>query len=1365
MENQSRTTVLGGSERPRHPQARLIGPLGPNELVAVTLVVRPRPGSPPMPDLAHWQRTPPGKRRFLTPDEFAKTYGASQADLDTVGAFVAAHGMQVLDSHCGRRNVTVQGTAAQMKAAFGVQLNSYEAPLPPPAPKARTPEGRHLDVAAMDAAGTQIHHGYDGAVHVPAELAGIVTAVVGLDNRMLAGPAGTPDPGGAGYNPVPTVARLYNFPNPGAADQVIGIIAPQATPGNGASYLLSDINNLYFPGLAAGYQTPPASVNDVNLTVGAQTYSNSPATVQGITAATNTNNFPYSFILEITQDICTSSTIAQGATVNVYFTQNTEQGWLVFLNRVLQPQGEKQPTVVSCSWVMFFQDDVATIGSIATPGSIASVVSSLFQQLAIVGINVFIAAGDWGADDAVTDGTRHVMYPASDPWVTSCGGTVVGQPAPPAFVENVWSDAFSNSQFGSNNSDFGATGGGVSANFPVPAYQTAAGITQMTDSQNNVAVGRVMPDIAGMVGYSGFFTNGVGYGFVGTSCVAPLYAGLFAVLRSAFKLSLGFLNPTLYQLGPSGVFNDVTSGNNDSGDTPDSPFFTAAAGFDACTGWGSVDGTKLLNAMASQMYTQTFYFAVEKNTYGFDEVGTQPNYPLAFWLVLEGYTGSAAAGIAMPPTVTGQPNGITITVNQGQPEIPSQMSTPQRILYPCSLTFTPGAIQTTAQGGVFPAPGAAPNPMLLTAQVTIQGQTFQPESLFQFVAGANPYFVNINPAQNNVFYLSQDLRVFAATPGISNTPIAGAGNPPPLSANSTTGIDTSAGFTYITNLIAYLNANYSNPAGVDPFNTMFPDQSSALSGDSSVTPNTIDPSNPNGPRFTNYNFGIARVRLNGTPNTSSVKNVRVFFRLFVTQTNDTDFQPSTYPSNPDAAGFPGAPLVANGNVTVPFFATGNYENNPDFAQNVDYSANSVNNQPISIGASGSVWAYYGCYLNVYQPANTVGGQSVPAVLAGTHHCLVAEIAFDDAPIVNSNGITMSPDNSDKLAQRNLQFTQSDNPGGPETHRVPQTFDLRPTAMISSTPGELLDYPDELMIDWGNTPVGTKAQIYWPQVNASDVLALAQARYSTHQLSAVDPNTIECTVTGGMTYVPIPLGSGDNFAGLFTLDLPQTVITGQEFDIIVRRLATRGNDAVPRTQTPARAVLTGAPVPTGAAAPAGVTKQDLVRRNWRYVVGTFGVRIPVSTPALMLPIDEDTFAIMKWRLAQMSPSNRWHPVLLRYISYLAARIEGLGGNPGLIQPSPYGAHGTPEGGQERHELTGRIVALKYDRRGELEEFTLRHEDHQRHFRVPEGELEAVIRLAWEQQVKVTVVVPHKHSHHVVAIVLHRPESRFWRFFGG
>lgn len=1328
----SKKTPLAGSERPRVAGTKLIGPLAPDELISVTLVIRPRPGSPPMPDLAHWQRTPLSKRRFLPPNEFAETYGAAQVDLDAVLAFVAAQGMTVLDSHAGRRNVTVQGTAGQMNAAFDIQLNRYEASLPAPLQRIRTSAEEEPTVA------TQIHHGYDGAVRLPTELSGIVTAVIGLDNRSFGGPGGSSgDPANSNPVEVPTIAKYYNFPNSGASDQTIGVIAPSQPPGvtnRGLSgYLANDINNLYFPGLTdANYRTKPASINDISLTVGTNIYSNN-------TTAVNISNV---WALEATQDISTCATIAQGATINVYFTELTEQGLLVCLNRILLPEGEKQPTVVTCSYSFFGSDDSNSIGLISNTGSAAHQISTVFQQLALLGISVFVLAQDYGSDDNVKNGTTHVNYPGSDPWITCCGGTVVGNNG--TGPEWVWSNVGSSTHVGGPNAG-GASGGGASANFPIPAYQTAAGLTQIKDSNNNILKNRFLPDASGMVSYTGFFVNGSSYSFTGTSCATPLYAGLAAVLHSAFGVALGFLNPTLYQLGNT-AFNDITKGNNDPSDGSNAPYFTAGTGWDACSGWGSIDGTKLLNGIAALMYTQTFYFAVDKNTYGLDEVGNVASYPTAFWLVLEGFTPATVSAAA--PTLSGAfttTNGVTITIGPAQPELPTQTSTPQRILYPCSVDFEAAAIKPVTQGGVFPAPGAQPIQKTLDATFTILGQTFHAETVFELVAGANPYFTNINSTEKNVYAFSQDLRVFTVTPGINNTPIVGAPN---LSPSSNTSLDTNAGFQYIQNLLNYLNTNYSNQAGPDPFTTLFPDQTSALTSASSVTPSTIDPSNPGGAPFTNYNFAVARVRLNGSANSSSVKNVRVFFRLFVTQSCDTDYDPnSTYPSTPDSAGQPGGPLLGSGGVTIPFFATGNYTANSDFGGNADYTASSVNNHPIQIGSTGAVWAYYGCYLNVYPTNNTVNGKAVLAQLAGTHHCLVAQIAFDDAPIVNSNGTTESPENSDKLAQRNLQITLSNNPGSPATHRIPQTFDLRPSPVINSSTGQLLNYPDELMIDWGNTPIGSKASIYWPQVNASDVLALAKELHSTHQLSAADANTIQCIVPNGVTYVPIPPGKGQNFAGLFTVDLPPSVVQGQEFNITVRRIATRQFNRIQSTEH----------IAPEATAP---VKKVF---NWRYVIGTFGVRIPVTTAALMLPPEGDTLAIIKWRLGQMSPSNRWYPVLQRYISYLAARIDGLGGDATSIQPSPQGVPPSQIPVEKQRYYTGKVAGMIYDRFGDFEGFLLLTEEGQEYsFRSRESEIEMLIRFAWEDRVVITVVTEDCAPHCLASIIL-RPtplHPRHW-----
>ena len=187
---------------------------------------------------------------------------------------------------------------------------------------------------------------------------------------------------------------------------------------------------------------------------------------------------------------------------------------------------------------------------------------------------------------------------------------------------------------------------------------------------------------------------------------------------------------------------------------------------------------------------------------------------------------------------------------------------------------------------------------------------------------------------------------------------------------------------------------------------------------------------------------MARVRLRGTKG-SMAEGVKVFFRLWATQTTDTGWNPSdTYLSHTDASGNPLWPLAPAGNHTIPFFATGN---TPDFTDpnNPEYGASGVNNQTITIAGDDPQWAYFGCFLNVYDQSMVVNGVPVTQSLPGTHHCLVAQIAYADAPIENAGGVTISPENSDQLAQRNLQITASDNPGGAAAHRDPA--DLRGAA--------------------------------------------------------------------------------------------------------------------------------------------------------------------------------------------------------------------------------------------------------------------------------------------------------------------------------
>jgi hypothetical protein len=566
------------------------------------------------------------------------------------------------------------------------------------------------------------------------------------------------------------------------------------------------------------------------------------------------------------------------------------------------------------------------------------------------------------------------------------------------------------------------------------------------------------------------------------------------------------------------------------------------------------------------------------------------------------------------------------------------------------------------------------------------------------LAGADPYFANIDPNQGNLAYLSQDLRMFTGTPGLNATPIPGG----PQLGDSVPGA-----FQYIQDLLKYLNTNFSNPNGIDPFASgVFPSQGDAGQADSSVTPFTfLFPFQI----FNNYNFAVARVRLRGSSGvTGEAKDVRVFFRLWTTQSNDTDYDTnSTYPFTPDSSGKPGSPLLGSGNTTIPFFATGN------LSGNTDYNAAGPNIQTLVIpNHQDDLWWYYGCFLNLYDANNKINGAQVQTLLNGTHHCLVAQIAFDDAPIPQG----VSPLSWDQLAQRNLQITLSDNPGPASTHRIPQTFDCRPSKVVVPPGGGQEVFPDELMIDWGAIPAGSVASLYWPQVLASDVIALADQFYSSNSLAASDTHTIQVKVTGGITYIPIPSGAGQNFAGLFTVDLPTTVAAGEQFNIVVRRISTYSVQPPPQIQTPVVThtmpssldekgqIKAAPPAKVEAVSPAkalAVAAPALI--SWRYVVGTFQVQIPVATGDKILPSEENTLAIMKWRLQQMAPTNRWYPALLRYISYLAARVDGLGGDSNSILPSPNGV--PPQQIHPERVYTGRVSEVFFDCFGDFEGFAL------------------------------------------------------------
>jgi kumamolisin len=189
---------------------------------------------------------------------------------------------------------------------------------------------------------------------------------------------------------------------------------------------------------------------------------------------------------------------------------------------------------------------------------------------------------------------------ASDAEVTAVGGTLLD----PAFdaggnatgyaSEAVWNDAD------------GASGGGVSAQVAKPAYQNGPGVP---------ADGfRDLPDVALLAspsgsGYIVVVENGLAI-VGGTSAGTPNWAGIVALLNDAIHADgLGPLNPLLYDLarsqfggGGTAVFHDVTSGDTTFDRVSG---FSATAGFDLATGWGSPDTERLVQAVQQAVASPT----------------------------------------------------------------------------------------------------------------------------------------------------------------------------------------------------------------------------------------------------------------------------------------------------------------------------------------------------------------------------------------------------------------------------------------------------------------------------------------------------------------------------------------------------------------------------------------------------------------------------------------------------------------------------------------------------------------------------------------------------------------------------------------
>ena len=458
-----------------------------------------------------------------------------------------------------------------------------------------------------------------------------------------------------------------------------------------------------------------------------------------------------------------------------------------------------------------------------------------------------------------------------------------------------------------------------------------------------------------------------------------------------------------------------------------------------------------------------------------------------------------------------------------------------------------------------------------------------------------------------------------------------------------------------------------------------------------------------------FNFAVARVRLKNAM--ASAANVRVFFRMFTSQTTAALTYRESAPNVPiegyvQTAGanpiaLPGKDAGGTDWLSFPFFSSVRAA-----TPSGQGDADNVKGIP-----PGQTDTFFGVLLDNNlddpYPGLNPGAPSQPTIrdlLTGEHQCLVAQIEFNGAPI--PSGAT--PWTSDKLSQRNLAVSTVANPGLDASRVAMHTFE------IEATPGPITAglRPDELLLDWSeHTPPGTVLRLHIPSWRAQDVVDLADRFYARHEIEVLDDHTIELP-GGGTRYIPIPK-SLHRQTGVIAAEFPLGIRKGQRFDVSVRQITTRHRQAkVPPplvekiTLQEAARILKDLP---GTAAEKGregqfelgdnkllltdlsvldmVSDHALIIENpepavveaavrdsgmWRETIGAFQLGVPVSTKRDMRLDHMRLLSVMRWRLAHLPRASRWRKTMAYYVGLLTDKVQALGGNPWQVPATSDGA---------------------------------------------------------------------------------------------
>lgn len=561
--------------------------------IRVSLILRPDANAASRSARKNVERvlgTHPALRPSLSHDELAEAHAPSGDHSRLVADFAHAFGLKVVEVASARHEIVLSGTVNNVSRAFGVELVSM-----------RTPTG--------------MAYAHQGSIKLPARLKGIVESVTGLDTLPLQRMRPVRNYSGGKLISPRQFADYYDFPKETTgAGQRVAVIAI------GGGYHGRDIQ-----ALCDKLSQPCPAINDV-LVGGAmndpvptgllqemtKVAKNEPQDLLKRFSQTQVGQFMGTF--EITMDIALIASLAPGVTIDVYFVRPDVSSYRTAiyaalglcdrgLHRIRSNAPHQVPNVISISFDQVeFQMGVNRLKA----------ANAAFRAAALQNVTVCCASGDFGSlgqsallPDSGRNGKANVMFPASSPYLLSCGGTtVVLDDNDQIKSEKAW-----------NAKEFElqvlATGGGVSGIIPLPDFQAEVDIPDPnslkkpgtwispTISNPDEFRGRGIPDVSANadehVGYH-IILGGEDFCGGGTSAAAPVWAALIARINEKLTYPVGYVNQLLYTESVAKQFRQIKSGDN-SIDGKKVPFYKSKSGWNACTGLGTPSGEAIANAI------------------------------------------------------------------------------------------------------------------------------------------------------------------------------------------------------------------------------------------------------------------------------------------------------------------------------------------------------------------------------------------------------------------------------------------------------------------------------------------------------------------------------------------------------------------------------------------------------------------------------------------------------------------------------------------------------------------------------------------------------------------------------------------------